>query len=180
MAQDFAKPMRSEQPSQGGKPGWIIFTTGFVLGLFVAFLVYLWIEIPADPEAPVMKPAPSSTKTTQKKPVEEMQWDFYEIFPKSEVPVVEEFVEEGRKVKVEGPVAYLLQAGSFRNPEDADRLRAELILMGLEVFSKKIEVNGEDWHRVLVGPLSSELELNRAQDTLAQAEIESIPLRVTP
>ena len=80
----------------------------------------------------------------------------------------------------DGPAVFLLQAGSFRNSEDADRLRAELLLMGLTVFSREIEVNGETWHRVLVGPLETELELNRAQDKLAQAEIESIPLRVKP
>ena len=50
--------------------------------------------------------------------------------------------------------------------------------MGLDAVTTEIEVNGVDWHRVIVGPFDEELERNRAQDTLAQSQIESIALKI--
>ncbi len=180
MTQDFAKRHRSSPASSTGIPGWVWFLTGLVAGVFVSFLAYLWHFVPTDPQT-----AQIEDLTPMERPradpdlvAEEMQFDFYDLFPKSEVPIVEEYNTEGLRVESEDPFAYLLQAGSFREVNDADQLRAELILLGLEVFIKDITVDGKDWHRVMVGPLENDLALNRAQDKLAAAEIESIPFKV--
>ena len=148
--------------------------TGFTFGAFLTFLAMLWYFIPAgiEPGQALVKPVPEPNQA-----VEEMQWDFYEIFPKSVVPVVEEYNEAGEKVVLDNH-AWVLQAGSFQNADDADQLRAELILMGLDAVTMEIEVKGVDWHRVIVGPFDEELERNRAQDTLAQSQIESIALKI--
>ena len=106
-----------------------------------------------------------------------MSFDFYEIFPKSVVPVVEEYDETGEKVEAE-PVRWILQTGSFSSPDDADELRASLILMGLDASITKVEVDGKDWHRVMAGPFDTELARNRAQDKLAQAQIKAIPIKL--
>ncbi len=109
-----------------------------------------------------------------------MQWDFYEIFPKSSVPVVEEYGRDGEKVAIPAaPQTFVLQAGSFRSPADADNLRAELILLGMEVFIKTVDMDGQTWHRVLVGPIDTTLELNRNRNALAEASIEALTLRVS-
>lgn len=179
MGHDYAKRHDKMKPASG-LPRWVFFVTGFTAGFFVAFLFYLWHFVPGEPARDSISKLPEPEKGEHGEQVEEMQWDFYEIFPNLEVPVVEEYGPDGNKVRVEEDYAYLLQAGSFRNPEDADKLRAELILLGLDVFSKEIEVDGKQWHRVMVGPLHSDLELNRAQNKLAEAEIEPIALRVTP
>jgi len=71
-----------------------------------------------------------------------------------------------------------LQAGSFRSKDDADRLRGELILQGLEAFTKEVEQTSGIWHRVMVGPFDSKLQLNRTRTKLAAADIETIQLRV--
>jgi cell division protein FtsN len=103
---------------------------------------------------------------------------FYEIFPKNEVPI-EEYTPEGKKVVVKQNYSYALQAGSFRNPADADRLRAKLILMGLQVIIQPVEQQDSVWHRVLVGPIDTRLELDRTRNRLAQANIVSIQLRMS-
>ena len=171
MSQDFAK--RHSATDQSGRPlsQFSFFITGFIAGIFVSFLVYLWQSIPDDPETQNIPKPDTTTK------VEEMQWDFYEIFPKSEVPIIEEY-ESGEQVKVEDSFAYILQTGSFNTVNDANEMRAELLLMGLDAFIREVEVEGETWHRVIVGPLGTDLALNRAQDKLAQAQIESLPLRI--
>ncbi len=163
---------RSDLP---GRRNWVWFFTGLVSGLFLAFLVYLGLIVPPDKLAGDLNQLP---RAKPDQAVEEMRFDFYDLFPKSEVPIVEEYNAEGRRVESANPVTYLLQAGSFQNPDDANQLRAELILLGLTVFTREIKVDGNAWHRVMVGPLETELALNRAQDTLAEAEIESIPLKV--
>ena len=164
--------MNSATPSV---PGWVWFLTGVVAGVFVSFLAYLWKIVPSDPQTTELSVLP---KAEPDQIVEEMQFDFYDLFPKSEVPIVEEYNTEGLRADSDGPFAYLLQAGSFPHPDDADQLRAELILLGMEVFVKEVDIDGNQWYRVMVGPLGTDLDLNRAQDKLAEAEIESIPLKV--
>lgn len=176
MAQDFARRQRAKPRKEKSLPGWAWFLTGITVGVFASFLVYVWHDIPADPEATAIleKPVPENVET------DEMQWDFYNIFPKSEVPIIEEYQKDGTKTVVASPTAWLLQAGSFRDPADADRLRAELILQGMNVFTREVESNGQSWHRVLVGPIPSELETDRLRRRLAEANIASITLKVTP
>ncbi|MDA0790351.1 MAG: SPOR domain-containing protein [Proteobacteria bacterium] len=188
MAQDFAKRARPRKGTgdrsgsrpfvpAGPGPRLTLFGSGFIAGVFVSALVYLSFGMPVDSESTVpVKPTPSSAASPE---IEEMQWDFYEIFPRSEVPIIEQPGGNGSGPRApEKTFAYILQAGSFRSAKDADQLRAELILMGLDAFTRKVKVNGEDWHRVIVGPLDAKLDLNRAQDKLAQAQIAAIPYRV--
>ena len=179
MAQDFAKRHTAKNPSRPSIPGWVWFLTGLIAGIFLSFLGYLWKFVPVDPQMVNSKEVPKAEPNQAVQAVKEMQFDFYDLFPKSEVPIVEEYNQEGLLIESPNPFAYLLQAGSFRDPNDADRLRGSLILQGLEVFVKKINVNGATWYRVMVGPFKTDLGLNRAQDKLAAAQIESIPIKVT-
>jgi len=176
MTQDFAKK-KTAQPPDRKLPGWFLFISGLTTGVFLSFLTYLWLEVPQDQSVATIKPVPEARP---KQETEEMRWDFYDLFPKSEVPIVEEYNQQGERVASNGPEQFLLQAGSFRKSEDADQRRAELILLGLEVFVRETEVSGDDWYRVMVGPLETEVDLNRAQYKLAQASIESIPIRTKP
>ena len=112
------------------------------------------------------------------KQILEIDYDFYDLFPKAEVPIVEEYDRAGNKVVAESHYAYLLQAGSFRDEADADRLRAELILQGFEAVIKEVEQASGTWHRVIVGPYESEREMTRARNRLAEANIETIRLQV--
>lgn len=62
---------------------------------------------------------------------------------------------------------FFLQAGSFRKRDDADTLRAQIILLGQNVRVETGKVREETWHRVLVGPFASREQLASAQKTLA-------------
>lgn len=72
------------------------------------------------------------------------------------------------------PVEYILQAGSFKNADDADRLRAELILHNLNARVDKTDIGGQTWHRVIVGPFATRDLASRARGTLASMDMESI------
>lgn len=62
---------------------------------------------------------------------------------------------------------FFLQAGSFRKRDDADAVRAQIILLGQNVRVETGKVRDETWHRVLVGPFASREQLAAAQKTLA-------------
>ena len=62
--------------------------------------------------------------------------------------------------------------------DDADKMRAELILLGLDVSIKTVKVSGQEHHRVIVGPFITELDRKHAQDKLAQAQIASLLLKI--
>ena len=173
---DYAKRAK-QPPAKSAIPGWVWFFTGMVSGLFVAFLIYLGEYLP-DINQVVVEEKPTARIIRPDELAKELKLDFYEIFPNSEVPVVEEYINDDKKVMLEDDAVYILQVGSFRNAEDADGMRAQMILLGLEAYTRPGEVKGEFWHRVLVGPLDSDIKLNRAQDKLAEAGIEAIPLKL--
>ena len=183
MTRDYAKPARKNHHGYSDIPTWVWFVTGFVSGFFVAFLVYLdgWVEkdTTAVIEAPVIETITSEVTASGDK-IETIDFDFYDMFPNLQVPVVEEYTAEGEKVQIKEAAAYLLQVGSFLNKTDADKLRGKLLLLGLDVFSKEVEVKGKKYHRVLVGPLENVQQLNEKQQLLAEELIESLPLRIEP
>lgn len=176
MTQDFAKHRRQPPEPTGSQSRSVLFwfAGGFLSGAFVTTLIALWYLNPS-PEPPTASAGQPTAAPKAK--ADEMQWDFYEIFPRSVVPVVEEYTGEGEKVVVDDR-PWVLQAGAFKDPNDADERRAELLLMGLPAATSIVDKDGTRWHRIIVGPFDTELEKNRALDILAQAQIQSIPKRI--
>lgn len=72
---------------------------------------------------------------------------------------------------------YLLQAGAFRRPDDADAMKLRLALMGLEAQIVTADVNGTTLHRVRVGPYEGLDSMNRARARLAENGVEATVLR---
>lgn len=73
---------------------------------------------------------------------------------------------------------YLLQAGSFRQSDDAEALRANLALLGIQARVQTVELpGGETWHRVRIGPYSSLDDVNTVRERMAGQEIDAILLR---
>ena len=71
-----------------------------------------------------------------------------------------------------------MQAGSFRNSQDAERLRVRLILSGYEAKIAKVVVRGgEEWHRVQVGPYKTRNDVDKAKNTLATQGLDTMLLR---
>lgn len=72
---------------------------------------------------------------------------------------------------------YFLQAGSFRKQADADKVRAQIILLGQAVKVESGTVKEETWYRVLVGPFSNREQLTGAQKQLAGAGFANLLLQ---
>ncbi|WP_420232850.1 SPOR domain-containing protein [Pseudomonas sp. ABY48] len=72
---------------------------------------------------------------------------------------------------------FFLQAGSFRKEADADKVRAQIILLGQSVSVESGTVKDETWYRVLVGPFSNREELTKAQKQLAGSGFSNLLLQ---
>jgi len=170
---------KSQQRKAVSKP-LILFTALALAGL--VFGLYKLTSVKPETTAPA--PAVKTKKTTAapqtiSKPAEE-EYDFYNMLPQSEViaPKVKEYSSNKPNGSAQ-QYQYLLQAGSFRSATEADKLRAKLLLEGLNVQTSKVtSKNGSVWHRVMVGPFISRSKLNSAQDILAEANTESMVIKI--
>ncbi|MFP9012520.1 SPOR domain-containing protein, partial [Pseudomonas aeruginosa] len=72
---------------------------------------------------------------------------------------------------------FFLQAGSFRKQSDADRVRAQIILLGQSVNVEAGNVRDETWYRVMVGPFNSRDQLSQAQKTLSSNGFSNLLLQ---
>ena len=69
------------------------------------------------------------------------------------------------------------QAASFRNPEDAEKLRARLLLNNLDANITVKRLNQIDWHRVVIGPFKDPGSAMTAKSKLNELNIPAIPLQ---
>lgn len=73
---------------------------------------------------------------------------------------------------------YFLQAGSFSNADDAEKLKAKLALLGIEASTQTATIPDKGvWHRVRMGPYKNADEMNRARSLLKQNGVDATPMR---
>ncbi|WP_006788569.1 SPOR domain-containing protein [Thiorhodospira sibirica] len=73
---------------------------------------------------------------------------------------------------------FMLQAGSFRQHQEAERLRARLALLGVEAKIQQVTVNSDTWHRVHIGPFNSRSEVDRVRERLSNNQVQTMLLRL--
>jgi cell division protein FtsN len=73
---------------------------------------------------------------------------------------------------------FLLQAGAFKSPEDADSMRAQLGMIGLDSRIFPIEQGGQTLYRVRLGPYGQIEDVNRVRKLLADNSIEAQVVRL--
>jgi cell division protein FtsN len=170
--------------------GWTGLVCGLVLGLAVAGIVYVKDhrnDVPAPKIAKAAKKvhaneppeADSGDAGAAEEPAK--AYDFYDMLPKFEVVVPEKDKDVRPDLK---PVpetrrgTYVLQAGSYKNFADADRVRAQLALQGVESKVQKVSVDNDTWHRIRIGPITKLDELNRLRQILRKADVDVLVIRV--
>ena len=73
---------------------------------------------------------------------------------------------------------YFIQAGSFSNADDADKLKARLALLGMEASVQVAIIPDKGtYHRVRLGPYKGAEEMNKTRATLKQNGVEATPMR---
>ena len=170
-------------------PGWVWLVTGLMIGLFVAFLVHIKDSYPGlslkdDKNTSTKTDARAVRKQTNSKPAarEKTRFDFYTILPEMEIAVPEEELDASSSTLAKPlikPGTYILQAGSFKTLEQADRMKANLALLGVEANIESVTINNkESWHRVRIGPYRNLENLNRTRSRLKQNNIDVLLLKL--
>ena len=162
---------------------------GIALGVTIAGFVawYMTQRNPASfKEPPVArdaaKPLPPSAATppAPRAPVanQTQEFEFYRVLPdkadgktpRTPSPAVRPGTTPS--VKPGDTTPYLVQAGSFQNAADAEKLKAKLALVGLEASVQSVDLPGKGiWHRVRLGPYQG---LNAANETIANLKSNGV------
>lgn len=173
----FAKPNAPRSKSGGS------FLLGMFIGLFLGLAIALGIAFYLNKTpVPFMQKKPAADKPAESKgggvagmpSGEKPKFDFYKILPGSEEPVSEKDLKAAAKGAGEpSKDVFLLQAGSFQNPADADNRKAQLAILGLEAAVEPVTLPEKGtWYRVRLGPYTKIDDLNKARSTLAQNGID--------
>ena len=181
MPRDYKHAARGPRSESRVSTGLLGLVAGFAAGFGAAVLLQVGVpEKPVTINEPVVKKEPAPARETPKN--DRPTFDFYQMLPNFEVVIPEQDKEVRRSEevnKVEKPGTYVLQAGSFRSAPDADRLRAQLALVGIESNVQTVTIDRDQtWHRVRIGPFNSLEQLNAARQRLAQHEIQSLVIRL--
>lgn len=191
MARDFAKkkttsrkkaPPRKRAPAKkstaparsGSGLRW--YSAGLLSGVFLSFLLYLGTLPPTG--GPEVAQQPVNTEEEQAAP--KPRFDFYTMLPEQSID--EDMPAPDRAAPTEaskpGPAEhYFLQAGSFRQREDADRRRAELLLLGLEPSIRESTGDNGRWFRVYLGPFETRSKMSKARSLTAAQNIDTLVLK---
>lgn len=196
MARDYkhrAQPRRKRPPVSG----WVWFLAGLLLGAFGTGLLWLeagssdgderWIGARPEPE-----PAPVVRERGSKPP--KPKFDFYNLLPEMEVIVPDDEldpVEPEPLARHQAPATtspppankgsgrYLVQVASFRKAAEAERLKAQLALLGFEAHVQRGRGSDGTWHRVRTGPFASVAEVKKAQSQLAGHGLKGYVVRLS-
>jgi len=154
-------------------PGWLWLLTGLIIGLSATFLPSLNEKSKQNQEIAVVDDEPSIT------PPSKRTFDFYTLLPELEVVVDKDSNQSSGSSNYQLPAGeFVLQVGSFKNSDEADSLKAQLALMGVETNIEIVKVNTINWHRVRIGPSKDIDKLQTTQKRLRTKNMDSILLKV--
>ena len=174
MARDHAKKSATRYPKQSAvKPP--SSRPAFIAGLIVGALCMHFGPSLLEP-----KPDDAVTNADPQgdSKLSGLKFDFYTLLKDSEIIVPDGNQSIESKNQRETDYTYLLQAGSFINPRDAESRKIQLLLLNLTADIETFEMDtGETVNRVLVGPFASRAKTASAKKKLAENNINSILLR---
>jgi cell division protein FtsN len=169
---------------------------GLAVGLVVAFFIYLnGQQALKNSRHAVFSPAPkvqdrATEQPQEASPVTRRKFDFYTLLPELEVlvpeppsqeqrqpiprPAVSDVPRDNKKSPSRSSTTYILQAGSFQKPREADSLKAQLALLGVESNIQRVRVDRSTWYRVRIGPYDNRKQLNRIRAKLSKNKIDTL------
>ena len=190
MPRDYKEPVTSRKRPV---PGWVWLLAGLMIGLFASGLI--WLKDRGGDGRQVLQAAKQELGqarreiASHKAPEPERSgYDFYTLLPELEVVVPDDEYESQpeparpssaapARQEASASARYLLQAGSFRDAAEAERLRARLALLGVEARIQRVVVNGDTWHRVRIGPFADLGQLRSVRKRLSNHHIKTLVTR---
>jgi cell division protein FtsN len=180
LSRDF-KHVKRHAPGGQTFSGWMGLMVGLAVGLTVALGVFLHYrsQPPAEPQ-PVATASPASAKASDEAPPVPVDpardYAFYDMLPAQEVEVPESASKQGAAASVLPKGDVVLQAGAFKQADEADKLKARLAQYGVDAKIQRFSLDDETWFRVRIGPIATVEELENVRARLAEAEVEATPV----
>lgn len=205
MSRDYKTPPKAAKTRSS--PLLVGLVIGLLLGLGIALGVALYInKVPgpfqpvapartiepvATPAAPAPK-APAAERKTDATPAtatagekagDKPRFEFYGILAGKEEAAKDKEVAVAAANTPEAPAApaetFYLQLAALQNAADADNLKAELALAGIEAKIQTAELpDGKTWHRVRLGPFTSVESIEEARARLKANQRTATLIRV--
>lgn len=172
---------------------------GYALGIASAIGVWVFINQAPSPflteeKSAKNKPDENTAKKSQDNRIaneidqpgtNKPRFDFYNILPGTDESLAEESFDQAAQ---SSPSTindasltndYFLQIGSYKNVNEAERMKAELALLGV-IASVQTTQSSEKgtWHRVRIGPFSKINEVDQLRASLQENGIEASFVRV--
>jgi cell division protein FtsN len=152
---------------------------GLIVGAVLAVGVALWVGGSNPFKSSTTEPAPAATQpepAPQAEPDAAPSFDFYKVLPGDTTNAMPPAPSAAPNTPL-----YYLQAGAFQNPADADNLKAQLALLGVEAVIQTRDLGDKGvFHRVRVGPLGAMDDVNRTRSLLTQNNIPVTLVKEVP
>lgn len=190
MGRDFARKGGHKTNHSESSSHWLWLLAGTLIGIIITAIVCFKLFPVIYPKIAQLEATPAVAEKSEPQQAEAEkrtpQFDFYSLLPELEV-VVPETAEESETViaapsssQTEEPTTandpiYRLQLGSFRKYEDADRLKAQMALSGIQVEIEAVTLEGnENWYRVRSIPFQDRASAESVRSQLQAQSIQSL------
>ena len=171
------KPANRRTTADAGPPSLSLahvqgFGVGAAVGVILGAAGVTWLAQEGMPKADSSAEPARLEQDSEPEP----RFDFYTVLPSQNLDLTSDITPPDPTEPGTGDL-YVLQAGSFRSSEDADRRRGELALLGLEATIDRTESDNGAWYRVYLGPFESRSKMAQARSITAQQSIDTLLLR---
>jgi hypothetical protein len=172
-------------PQRAPYPAWLWLLTGLLIGFLLSLAWILregWPQSQPRPDASAQAPASGEASLAElagRKPADKREFDFYSVLPEMEVVIPDAQIRQQSTspTPADSNARFLMQLGSFGNRADAEALKAQVALLGVQANIQPVTINGADWFRVRVGPLAGAREVEQVRSQLGQYGAQAITLK---
>ena len=165
-----------------------------LIGAFAAALHYLQTipatNTPLEPQKSKTVTTKPSTKEAKSKAKEtttaeaateapEQRFKFYDLLPENKVVTPKVDAYQFKERSQSNDYYYLLQTGSFKKLEDAERQKANIAFLGIKAsIQPTANDKGLTWYRVTTEPFYDRSKMNAAMDKLVAIHISPLVKKV--
>jgi cell division protein FtsN len=176
----MAKPASRNTGRSGGSSVFTGVLIGLIVGAVLAVGVALWVTgnnpFKSEPAEPAPTPHAASAPAAPATPETAPSFDFYKVLPGDAPGDLPSTPDAAKNTPL-----YYLQAGAFQNADDADNLKAQLALLGVEAVIQTSDLGEKGvFHRVRVGPIRALDEVDRTRSLLTQNNIPATLIKEVP